>query len=135
MTVLTRDEVRQIRLDIAEALKTVQTKHGMSFSLGTIRFDTAAGKMRGTLEGIKYRKPGGEAPSDLVNRTDNPLVGAALKTLGIDPTKTYYTPKIGTFKVVDYVPRRHRYPISIFTTAGRSFKLTVDFIKQAKVIE
>ncbi|MCX7593186.1 MAG: hypothetical protein N2235_05400 [Fischerella sp.] len=132
MTNLTRDDVRQLRLDIMDALKTVQTKHGMSFSLGTIRFDSFGGTMRTTLEGIKVGQPGQQSASP--DRTSNPLVGAALKAAGIDATKTYYTPSAGTFKVVDFVARRHKYPVTIRTTTGRTLKVATNYIKLAKVV-
>ena len=51
MTALTKPQVAQIRADIAKALAAVTAKHGVDFSIGTIRFgaDTMTGKLTGDL--------------------------------------------------------------------------------------
>lgn len=132
MTQLTRDDVKQIRAEIDAAMRAIGAKHGMAFTLGTIKFDSA--QMRGTLTG---RKTGSTTGSTASGATVVVTVPAAalnkFKALGIDPTKRYSIGgAVGAAKFVDYVPRRPKYPFVVERSDGKRFKVS-DFSAQAAV--
>lgn len=125
MTQLTREDVKQIRAEIDAAMRAIGAKHGMSFSLGTIKFD--AQSMRGTLSGNKAVSAGS---TDLTSGSTVTVTvpAAALRKfnlMNIDPTKRYSVGgSVGYAKFVDYVPRRPKYPFIVERSDGKRFKVS-----------
>lgn len=125
MTALTKTQVAAIRADLALAFASVAKKHGVDFSLGTIRF--SAESMRGTLTGVARGAAGtsATAPADLKSvalaTTGKRILGAAFK----DSAK-YRSASLGVVSIVGYNSRAHAYPFVVLTSTGKRYKIGSD---------
>jgi hypothetical protein len=122
MTALTKTQVSAVRADLALAFALVAKKHGMDFSLGTIRFN--AESMRGTLSGIVRGAAGTSVttPVDLkalaLAKTGKRLLGASF-----NPTAKYRSQSLGVVSFVGYNSRARAYPFVVLTSAGKRYKI------------
>ena len=122
MTALTKPQVAAIRADLALAFALVAKKHGVDFSLGTIRFN--AESMRGTLSGIVRGAAGTSvtAPVDLkalaLAKTGKRVLGASFNT-----TAKYRSQSLGVVSFVGYNTRARAYPFVVLTSAGKRYKI------------
>jgi hypothetical protein len=105
MTTLTKTQVGQIRADLNAAMAAVSKKHGVDFTIGTIRFgaETMTGKLSGVVRGA-----GGTSTA---TPTDPKLVAFLTKgarILGhpsINDTDKYHSLSLGTVRFVGYNSR------------------------------
>ena len=122
MTALTKPQVASIRADLALAFALVAKKHGVDFSLGTIRFsaDSMSGKLTGVVRGAAGTSV--SAPGDLkalaLWRTGASLLGSSF-----DMTAKYRSQSLGTVKFVGYNSRGRKYPFVVLTSAGKRYKI------------
>jgi len=122
MTALTKTQVSAVRADLALAFALVAKRHGMDFSLGTIRFN--AESMRGTLSGIVRGAAGTSVttPVDLkalaLAKTGKRLLGASF-----NPTAKYRSQSLGVVSFVGYNSRARAYPFVVLTSAGKRYKI------------
>ena len=123
MTALTKTQVSQLRADITKALAAVTAKHGVDFSIGTIRFD--ADKMSGKLTGV-VRGAGGTSVTAPVDLKALALAKVGKRILGasFDDAAKYHSLSLGTVKVVGYNSRAKAYPFIVQTTGGKRYKVT-----------
>jgi hypothetical protein len=123
MTALTKSTVAQIRNDLDAALKAVAAKHGVDFSIGTIRF--SADQMGCRVTGVARGAAGTSAtaavkPEQLALKKKAYLLGSAF-----DDTKTYRSPSLGTVKVVGYNGRAKKYPYIVLQVGtNKRYKIT-----------
>jgi hypothetical protein len=122
MTALTKTQVAAIRADLATAFALVAKKHGMDFSLGTIRFgaDTMSGKLTGVVRGAAGTSM--SAPVDVkalaLAKTGKRLLGASF-----DATAKYRSQSLGVVSFVGYNSRARAYPFVVLTSAGKRYKI------------
>jgi hypothetical protein len=123
MASLTKPQIAQIRTDIMSALAAVTAKHGVDFSLGTIRFgaDTFGGKLSGVVRGAAGTST--TAPVDLkalaLAKTGKRLLGQ-----NYSDTAKYHSLSLGTVRFVGYNSRAKAYPFIVATTGGKRYKIT-----------
>jgi hypothetical protein len=123
MTVLTKAQVSAIRADLNTAFAVVAKKHGMDFSLGTIRFGTDT--MSGKLTGVSRSAVGatGPGPVDLkalaLVKNGKFLLGQSF----IDTAK-YRSQSLGAVKFVGYNSRARAYPFVVMTSGGKRYKIS-----------
>lgn len=124
MTTLDKSEVQALRAEIDQALASIAAKHGMKFSLGTIRFD--ANQMRTKLQGDKLTVST-VAPNTNAHVAISSIVAAAalneFRRIGVDPTK-FYMINSGAVQFIDYKSRNHRYPYIVQRRDGKRFKIS-----------
>lgn len=129
MAQLDKTEIQTIRAELDQAIAVVAQKHGMKFSLGTIRFD--GNQMRTKLTGDKVQTVSAVSSTASGTTITNPVSAAALRQFtlkGIDPNKKYSTPA-GIVMFTDYVPRRYKFPYSVTQVgSGKKFKLSESHI-------
>ena len=122
MTALTKTQVSAIRADLALAFTLIAKKHGIDFSLGTIRFN--AESMRGTLSGVVRGAAGTSVttPVDVkalaLAKTGKRLLGASF-----DATAKYRSQSLGVVSFVGYNSRARAYPFVVVTSAGKRYKI------------
>ena len=122
MTSLTKTQVSAIRADLALAFGLIAKKHGIDFSLGTIRFN--AESMRGTLSGVVRGAAGTSVttPVDVkalaLAKTGKRLLGASF-----DATAKYRSQSLGVVSFVGYNSRARAYPFVVVTSAGKRYKI------------
>jgi hypothetical protein len=124
MAALTKQQISQIRADLATAMAAVSAKHGVDFNLGTIRFgaDTMSGKLTGVVRGA--------AGASTATPTDPKLVALLTKgvrVLGhpsINETDKYHSLSLGTVRFVGYNSRAHKFPFIVSTTGGKRYKIS-----------
>ena len=122
MTALTKTQVSAIRADLALAFGLIAKKHGVDFSLGTIRFN--AESMRGTLSGVVRGAAGTSVTSPVdvkslaLTKTGKSLLGASF-----DATAKYRSPTLGVVSFVGYNSRARAYPFVVVTSAGKRYKI------------
>jgi len=122
MTALTKTQVSAIRADLALAFTLIAKKHGIDFSLGTIRFN--AESMRGTLSGVVRGAAGTSVttPVDVkalaLAKTGKRLLGASF-----DATAKYRSQSLGVVSFVGYNSRARAYPFVVLTSAGKRYKI------------
>lgn len=118
---MTKQTVKQIRIDLQVALAAVGKKHGMAFDIGTIRFDATS--MRGKLSGTSI--------VNVPNAVSVPVmdIGKAnfLKYVGIHglaATDLGRQIEMGgkRFTIVGYSPRKPKFPFELVNIRGRKFK-------------
>jgi hypothetical protein len=120
MTTLTKAQVSILRTEINAALAAVAKKHGVDFTLGTIRFN--AETMSGKLTGVT-RSAGSTTPATPKTVA---LSGIGKQILGskFDENATYYSMSLGTVKITGCNLRARSYPFVVTTTGGKSYKIT-----------
>ena len=124
---LTRDTLKVVRADLDKALAQVAAKHGLKFTVGNIRFSSDS--FRTTLNAAEVATPTQAATMLNASPALTRATETACKMHGMDPTK-YYRLMDGTpVKVVDYVPRRPKFPFIVQTKTGRKYKVTAMHIK------
>ena len=122
MTALTKTQVSAIRADLAHVFCFIAKKHGIDFSLGTIRFN--AESMRGTLSGVVRGAAGTSVttPVDVkalaLAKTGKRLLGASF-----DATAKYRSQSLGVVSFVGYNSRARAYPFVVVTSAGKRYKI------------
>lgn len=127
MTVITKSLAATLRSDVNAALAVIAKKHGVDFTLGTIRFNPES--MRVTLTG-NARGAAGLSPSV---KADPKLV--AFKKIGARilagsvhaiPTENdkFRSPSLGTVTFSGYNSRAHAYPFIVNATNGKRYKLS-----------
>ena len=122
MTALTKPQVASIRADLAAAFALVAKKHGVDFSLGTIRFsaDSMSGKLTGVVRGAAGTSV--TAPVDLkalaLAKTGKRVLGASFNT-----TAKYRSQSLGVVSFVGYNTRARAYPFVVLTSAGKRYKI------------
>jgi len=119
---LDKNTVAQIRKDVDAALAAVAAKHGITFNMGTIRFNSES--MRGTLTATANNASTGLAePLELKE-----LKIKGIRILGIvenDLTLTYTSPTLGKVKFVGYHARKPKYPFIIEKVGSKKrFKIS-----------
>ena len=123
MTALTKPQVAQIRADIAKALAAVTAKHGVDFSIGTIRFgaDTMTGKLTGVARGAA-----GAPVTTTLDPKSLALFKVGKRVLGalFDENAKYHSLSLGTVEVVGYNTRAREYPVVVQTTGGKRYKIS-----------
>ena len=119
---LDKNAVAQIRKDIDAALAAVAAKHGITFNLGTIRFNSES--FRGTLTA---------AANNPTTGTVEPLEFKELKLRGVrmlginesDLSKTFKSPTLGSVKLIGYHARKPKYPFIVETLGGKRYKISL----------
>ncbi len=110
-----------IRADVAAALAAVESKHGVKFSLGNIRYST--NDFRCKFECVSTSDSSGNAvdPAEANFKRDAFLVGVAKDAFG----KTFKSGR-SNYKITGISTRRHKYPVSAIRVAsGKSYKFPV----------
>lgn len=110
---ITLEKAKQIRIDLNEALKSIQSKHGLKIEIGTIRCSESEMRMKLTCVESKYIKP-------IKHITDlDGLIGKTFKL-----KNTYYT-----VKSINH--SRPSSPIRVVTQKGKGYMIPVDMIEKA----
>ena len=122
MTALTKTQVSAIRADLALAFGLIAKKHGIDFSLGTIRFN--AESMRGTLSGV-VRGAAGTSVTTPVDTKALALAKTGKRLLGasFDATAKYRSQSLGVVSFVGYNSRARAYPFVVVTSTGKRYKI------------
>lgn len=122
MTALTKTQVSAIRADLATAFGLIAKKHGVDFSLGTIRFN--AESMRGTLSGV-VRGAAGTSVTTPVDTKALALAKTGKRLLGasFDATAKYRSQSLGVVSFVGYNSRARAYPFVVVTSTGKRYKI------------
>jgi len=124
---LTRETLKVVRVDLDQALAAVAKKHGLKFTVGNIRFSSDS--FRTTLNAAETAPVSQAASMTNASTAISRATETACKMHGMDPTK-YYRLMDGTpVKVIDYVPRRPKFPFIVQTVTGRKYKVTATHIK------
>jgi hypothetical protein len=121
-----KSSVAQIRKDVDAALAAVAAKHGVTFSLGTIRFNSES--MRCTMSAAVNNTSTGAA---------EPLEYKELKLKGVrilginenDLSKTFKSPSLGSVKLIGYHASKYKYPFIVETVSGKRYKLTTTAVR------
>ena len=120
MTILTQAQVSILRTDINAALAAVAKKHGVDFTLGTIRFN--AETMTGKLTGVT-RTAGSTTPAPLKTEALS-RVGKQILGSRFSENSNYLSWTLGPVKITGYNARARAYPFVVTTTGGKSYKIT-----------
>ena len=120
MAALTKTNVSVIRADLNAALAAVAKKHGVDFTLGTIRFsaESMAVKLTGAVRGA-----GATAPADVKTQALGKM-GKFLLGDKFDEKSKYHSMSLGTVKIVGFNSRAPKFPFIVQTTDGKKFKVT-----------
>jgi len=131
ITSFSRSNIESMRREVEAALAAVSAKHGLVIQVGRITYN--ASEFRCKLTAV----PKTAVPA-------NPLVSAdprrsieavALAQNGrwllgpVDFSKVYTHPSLGRATVIGYAPKRHKYPFTVKTGAGRTLKITTQMAK------
>lgn len=116
-----KSNLNTIRADVAAALAAVESKHGVSFKLGNIRYST--NDFRCKFECVSTSDSSGNTvdPAEENFKRDAFLIGVAKDAFG----KKFKSGR-SNYKITGINRRRHKYPISAIRVAsGRSYKFPV----------
>lgn len=116
----TRAKVKTLRSDLDKALAAIEKKHGVEFSIGTIRFSDT--DFRGTLKCVSADK---DAARKIFER-DALRVG--LKKTAYGKTFTHVA---RDYRVVGVNTRAKKYPVQVEDVAtGGTYKMSADMLPQ-----
>ena len=110
---MNKQTVQQMRLDLAMDLAGFEKKYGVKVTIGNARFSSTH---------VKFQFEVAEV--DNSGTTLTPGV-TALKTSFpnlVNKTVTMSTGELGT--IVEYHPRKHKYPFIVVTRSGGRYKIT-----------
>ena len=120
---LAKSSVAAIREDLNAAFKAVAAKHGVDFTLGTIRFnaDTMGVKLTGVRRGAGGTSATTTVSPELVALKKKAyLLGATF-----DETKTYSSPSLGRVRVIGFKAAAKKYPFIVQqVSTGKRYKIT-----------
>lgn len=125
MTTLSKATVSQIRADLNAAMAAVSKKHGVDFTIGTLRFSESV--MSGKLSGVARPSVGAVVGSPPVRPEGAALVrvGKALLGANFDSTKNFRSSTLGTVKFVGFNSNAKKYPFIVTqVSTGKTFKIT-----------
>ncbi len=113
---LTRAKVKTIRADLDKAFAAIEKKHGVNFSLGTIRFSDT--DFRGTLKCVSTDTNAGR------KMFERDALRVGLKKTAYGKTFTH----IGRdYRVVGVNTRAKKYPVNVEDVAsGGTYKMAVE---------
>ncbi len=117
----TKSNLKTIRADIDAALAAVESKHGVKFSLGNIRY--SINDFRCKFECVSTSDSQGNTvdPKEENFKHDAFLVGVASDAFG----KTFKSGR-SNYKITGINTRRHKYPVSAIRVAsGKGYKFPV----------
>ena len=123
MNEFTRANLKDLRKDIDNALKSVAEKHGLSLMLGNVRFteDSFTGKLE----------------ARITDRVGEPTMAADFRSMapsfGIPSSYLHRIVTINgkRYKIVGLKPRNRKYPIICENTAnGKRFKFSAFAIRE-----
>ena len=122
MMAFDRQNLRVIRADIEQALRAVEQKHGVSFTLGSIRFSPDSFRCR--LEADASAKAGLPA-ADRARKEFEEYAGAFfLKT--DDFGKTFVGHTGSRYTICGIKPSSYKYPILARSSRGTVYKFTAE---------
>jgi hypothetical protein len=125
MAQVTRDLLKQIRIEGNEALRAVAEKHGITLTLGNGSYDPdgTSGSLKLNLEGTAED---GKGAAEKAWEVWAPL-------MHLDGVKLGDTFKASgrTFTITGVQPSRHKYPINATNENGRGFKFTEQTVRSA----
>lgn len=108
MKTVNRDTCREIRAQLDDFLKELGKEHGMSFEIGTIRFDSSSMRMTVT--------------SNIVGNAEKPETRIDLKVgQKIKVKKTIYT-------IQEIDNSRPKFCVSVTTDRGAAWRVTKEFL-------
>lgn len=122
--IFNKANLKTIRVDIDAALAAVESKHGVKFSLGNIRYST--NDFRCKLECVSTSDSTGKTvdPVEANFKRDAFLVGVAKDAFG----KKFKSGR-SNYKITGINTRRHKYPVSAIRVAsGKSYKFPVSML-------
>ena len=118
-----KSNLKTIRADVAAALAAVESKHGVQFSLGNIRFSND--DFRCKLECVSATNSSGNAVD-----IDRQKFESNCWMIGVPKTSFGKTFKSGrkTFTISGLNTRAKKYPIQAVDTRGKRYKFPVDML-------
>ena len=106
----TVEELKAFRGDFKAAVKALETKYDIRIDLGNIRYDFSS--FRTKLEATSNSAP---APAAFTVTGDVPKIGSKIQLRG----------KPMVYEVVGFLPKSKKYPISITSSNGASYKISM----------
>lgn len=119
---INKQNIRQVRNDINAALKAVESKHGITFSLGTIRYNSVEETLRGTLRAKS---------TNHVARLLNSSVLAKRVSLSEFLNKSYKV-KNTIFTVIQVHPNKPKFSLECLTQTGKTYFTTSAYLLSGK---
>ena len=133
--------IRALRSEIERALKTVADKHGISLSLGTIRF--SAGEFRGkltartyttTASGINLFTKNNMSPNGFYGGAPgNSMLENALERFGMPKTVRRFEAFGTVYTLVDAKLSRPKYPFIAQGPRGGRYKFSSSTVKAGRI--
>lgn len=118
-----KSKVKTVRADIDAALASVEKKHGVKFSLGTIRF--TANDFRAKLECVSTVTSNGSAVNADQVKFENQAARFGIRTDSFGKTFTYFGDR---YKIVGLNPRAKKYPVQAQGPRGKRYKMPVSYL-------
>jgi len=119
ITSFTRPTLREVREDIKEALKSVEEKHGIKFTFGSIRFDDS--KMNTRLVAHV-----GTDTSDIAKKEWDEY--CTRFGLGLHMFGKSFRSAGDVFTIVGIKPKSPKYPVIAMNNKGMKYKFAADTV-------
>lgn len=115
MTTFTKTNLRDIRKDLNEALKIVEQKHGITLSIGNIRFTESTFRCK-----IEAQANSTAVIAESSGVASSTALAAVMERMGL---QHFGAGRFSNYKLVDYKPSRPKYPFVIEGPQGGRYKL------------